>query len=264
MGLFFRQLSFPPSRSVINQQSNLPVDRSNQVTIDQEKSENFDASPIEHNDSAKIRSDKVLTPVSSSESIEAISSSKHDWTKPLLIGDVIIQRSDFKTYYSKLWKLESYAVQRESNYRHLRAKFIVIARLTRRYITYHKESQYLVQFINKKSQNLTIIDNLTEKRKEVIQIMDEYRRGFHQIQTIMFQLEKLIKFLKISNGTIKRGKFTDVMKELYKIESNLQNLCFRMNDLLRTSDHLIIHNSSLWEANHDSDDESRSTHCALI
>lgn len=155
----------------------------------------------------------------------------------LKIGNVLLSKTDFKSS-SKLWTSKEAFEQRKKNYKHLRAKFLIIIRLVRRYTRYHRESQYLISFINSR-ETYNKSRFLTKNKVNILTVMREYLEHFSRIQPLMIKLEKVLMFLEQSGLSIKTKKFQEIMAELYQVERTFFGYCVRMNELLRDSDEMI-------------------------
>jgi hypothetical protein len=166
---------------------------------------------------------------------------------PIKIGDVTLLGSDFKDMNSfKPWKSMDHYDPRDrrqtSPNKQLRAKFVVIVRLVRRYIKYHRESQFLISFINSKETYLKS-RRLLKNKEDILAIMESYLESFNRIQPLMFNLEKVLKYLEDANASLKTVKYQELLQELYQIEKLMQKFCVRMNELLRDSDEMIATSS---------------------
>jgi|Transcript_5782 hypothetical protein len=166
----------------------------------------------------------------------------------LKIGNVLLSKTDFKSS-SKLWTSKEAFEQRKKNYKHLRAKFLIIIRLVRRYTRYHRESQYLISFINSR-ETYNKSRFLTKNKVNILTVMREYLEHFSRIQPLMIKLEKVLMFLEQSGLSIKTKKFQEIMAELYQVERTFFGYCVRMNELLRDSDEMISsgsYDSGAWD-----------------
>jgi hypothetical protein len=164
---------------------------------------------------------------------------------PIKLGDITLLASDFKDMNFKPWKSMDYDPRdrrQTSPNKQLRAKFVVIVRLVRRYIKYHRESQYLISFINSKETYLKS-RHLIKNKEDILAIMENYLESFNRIQPFMFTLEKVLKYLEDANASLKTVKYQELLHELYQIEKLIQKYCYRMNELLRDSDEMIATSS---------------------
>lgn len=154
------------------------------------------------------------------------------------IGDLTLTQADFKSCYTKPWKIWSNFQQKKLLYKQIRAKFLIIAKLIKRYIQYHRQCQYLISFINSRySYNKS--KALSSNKLGIIEVMHAYLEHFTSFETSLYNLEKVLKFLEDSDMSIKSGKVPLIQDELYKIEKCMLEYCAQMNELLRTSDQMI-------------------------
>jgi hypothetical protein len=163
-------------------------------------------------------------------------------TLPIQIGEVILHSRDFKWCYIKPWDIRASSKKKTILYRQLRAKFYIIAKLVRRYIQYHRQSQYLICFINSRN-SFTRSRLLTSNKSGIISVMQSYLESFSKTQEVLDTLEKVLIFLEDSCMSIKKAKVEEIIAELYLIEDRLKHFCIQMNDLLRNSDGMIASGS---------------------
>ena len=161
---------------------------------------------------------------------------------PIQIGNVIIRANDFKTVYFKPWDPRTPYKKKYLIYKRLKAKFTVIAKLIRRYIQYHRQSQYLICFINSRD-SYSRSRGLKSNKSEIISVMQAYLMNLTGTQEALGILEKILKFLEQSHFSIRSAKVEEIMNELYQYEKKMQGFCIQMHDLLRNSDDMIISGS---------------------
>ena len=177
-------------------------------------------------------------------------------TKSLKVGNVSLERSDFKCYALRIWMSSDAREKRLNVYKQIQTKFLIVVRSVRRYIRYHRQCQFLINFINSKGSNSKKAQ-LDGNKLEILKVMKEYLQNFIIVQQVMGVVEKLLRFLVDSSWSLRTNKFQEVMQELYKVEKLMQSFCFRISSLLRNSDDMIDQDLSGSQCSEEEDEKFR-------